>query len=62
MTNQVWYVQGDEDRLFFTDKPSAEVHARHLFPDESPDARYARIYYREVYKYVAGKLVEGEVK
>jgi hypothetical protein len=49
---QVWYVRGDEDKLLFVEKLDAERHARYIFPDEDAHRRYARIYYRTVYKYV----------
>lgn len=49
--DEVWYVQGDEDELLFLTKMDAELFARHLFPDEHPDARYARIFFRQVYTF-----------
>jgi hypothetical protein len=50
----VWFVQGEDigDATYptlFATKLDAEVYARELFPEESEDRRYARIYYREVY-------------
>lgn len=45
--NEVWYVvdeeyEGDTPLLWRT-KMDAEIYARRLFPDYSPDARYARV-------------------
>lgn len=50
---QVWYVQGDPDVMgqwpnLFGTKEAAERYAREVFPDESEDRRYARIFYRVV--------------
>lgn len=49
----VWYVQGDEPEAtlptLFDTQLAAEIYARHRFPDEHPDTRYARIYCREVW-------------
>lgn len=49
---QVWYVHDPSEpgwpQLFDT-KLAAEQYARMLFPNETEDKRYARIYYREVY-------------
>lgn len=62
---QVWYVQGESDLSVDPDKPGptlwetkedAEKYARYLFPDEDPDTRYARIYYREVTTWEKGGL------
>ena len=44
----VWFVKGDPDNLVLSTKLCAETLARILFPDESPDYRYARIYYKPV--------------
>ena len=54
---QVWYVQGESDlpTLWETEE-DAEKYARYLFPDEAPDMRYARIYYREVTTWEKGGL------
>ena len=51
----VWYVAGaDGDdtirAVLFSTKLAAEMYARLKFPDESPDARYARIFYRSVWE------------
>jgi hypothetical protein len=57
-TKEVWWVLGDSDRPFlWRTKEDAEKYARELFPDESPDTRYARIYYKEVFSY---ETVKGE--
>jgi hypothetical protein len=48
----VWYVAGDPEAdgalfpTFFDSKEAAEFYARLCFPDENPDSRIARIYYR----------------
>ena len=52
---QVWYVQGADsgsERFpeFFATKMAAEMYAREQFPAESPDARYARIFHRNVWE------------
>jgi hypothetical protein len=47
----VWYVWEEEQvtlPTLFDTKEAAEVYARILFPDENPDKRYARIYFRRV--------------
>ena len=45
--NEVWYVVDEEYEgdipLLWRTKMDAEIYARRLFPDESPDARYARV-------------------
>lgn len=51
---QVWYVSGADavDEIMpvlFTTKMAAEKFARIRFPDEDPDKRYARIFYRLVW-------------
>jgi hypothetical protein len=51
--NCVWYVnenQGGWPELFDT-KEAAEQYARLLFPNESNEIRYSRIFYRVVYQY-----------
>lgn len=52
MTDMVWYVWEEETGGFcptlFDTKEAAETYARVLFPDENPDKRYARIYFRRV--------------
>jgi hypothetical protein len=49
---EVWWVLGDSDRPYlWRTKEDAEKYARELFPDESPDSRYARIYCKEVFSY-----------
>lgn len=49
----VWYVGGAEPEAafptLFDTQLAAEIYARHLFPDEHPDTRNARIYCREVW-------------
>jgi len=50
---QVWYVSGDDTDFgkpqLWMYKMDAEKHARELYPDESEDSRYARIFYRRVF-------------
>ena len=45
--NEVWYVVDEEHvgdiPLLWRTKMDAEIYARRLFPDYSPDARYARV-------------------
>jgi len=53
--NEVWFVLGDDDdssmpNLWRT-KKDAEVYARRMYPDESPDKRYARIYFERILSY-----------
>lgn len=54
--NEVWYVQGaDPDMsipMLFATKECAERYARSVFPDEDPDTRYARVFYRQVFDLV----------
>lgn len=51
---KVWYVQGaDVDSpmpVLFATKMAAEIYARDVFPDEGPDKRYARIFYKSVWE------------
>lgn len=47
----VWYVKGDPDNVLWQSKEDAERWARNLFPGESPDKRYARIFFRNVHTY-----------
>ena len=49
---QVWFIRGDEYSTPFATKIDAEIAARLAFPDETPQARYARIYYRDVVQFV----------
>ena len=53
--NEIWYAnEGAEFHLVphvFETKMEAERYARELFPDETEDERYARIYYKEVVSY-----------
>lgn len=48
----VWYVQGAEPEqpwpILWATKELAERYARAMFPDESPDTRYARIMCRNI--------------
>lgn len=54
MMDAVWYVRGaDPDvsvPVLFDTKLGAEIYARMQFPDESPSQRYARVFYREVWR------------
>lgn len=51
---QVWYVAGaDPDSpmpVLFSTKVAAEIYARQEFPEEHPDRRYARIFYKSVWE------------
>lgn len=52
--NQVWIVVDDEDDdtpILWRTKTDAEIYARRKYPDESPDKRYARIYYENILSY-----------
>lgn len=46
----VWFVKGTEEDGCFTTKTGAEAFARMMFQDEDPSTRYARIYYRNLWK------------
>jgi len=46
---QLWHIHGITGEYFAT-KLAAEVRARKAFPYESPDRRYARIYFTKFYK------------
>jgi hypothetical protein len=50
--NEIWYVDEGEGfhlaSYVFETKIEAEQYARKLFPEESQDSRYARIYCKEV--------------
>lgn len=43
MLYEVWYVVGDTSETLWATKMDAEKCARYFFPDEAPDARYARV-------------------
>ena len=48
---EVWYLWQEGERipsLWFDTKETAEVAARMLYPDEHPDKRYARIFFKDV--------------
>ena len=52
--DKVWYVQYDDDedvRTLWKTKMDAEVYARRLYPDETPDMRYARVRYISLLSY-----------
>jgi hypothetical protein len=51
--NCVWYVSDSEPGWppLFDTKEAAEQWARILFPNEDPQKRYTRIFYRTVYQY-----------
>jgi hypothetical protein len=61
--NEIWYVDEGEGfhlvAYVFETKIEAERYARELFPEESEDSRYARIYCKEV---VSFKEVSSETK
>lgn len=48
-----WWVVGDTEMTLLATKMDAERRARELFPNESPDKRYARVFYKafEVWHY-----------
>lgn len=50
---QVWYVLGaDNDSpipVLFETKLAAEMYARQVWPDASPQDRYARVFYKSVW-------------
>ncbi len=45
---EMWYVFGIKDTYYAT-KMTAEAAARQAFPDEDPDKRYSRVYYKTMY-------------
>lgn len=51
---EVWYVSGaDPEKRWpelFATKMAAEIYARYVFPDDSPDERYARVMYRPMWE------------
>lgn len=52
--SEVWYIQNDPNATgswpkLFSTMEAAEMYAQLCFPDESPDRRYARIFYRRVF-------------
>ena len=51
-TQEVWFVSGCEDGYLFESKLDAEIYAREIFPEESEDKRYARIYFKTVYEFM----------
>ena len=61
--NEVWYVVDEEDvgdiPLLWRTKMDAEIYARRLFPDYSPDERYARVRF---IKLLAFDRQEGEMR
>jgi hypothetical protein len=46
---ELWYVIGMAG-LYFVEKMRAETACSLKFHDESPDARYARVFYRKFYR------------
>ena len=57
--NEIWYVNEGNGGFHlvphvFETKMEAERYARELFPDETEDERYARIYYKEVVSFKEG--------
>lgn len=50
----MWFVLGDEEfgdqPALFDTKMAAEKWARALFPEEHPDKRYARVFYKSVWE------------
>ena len=54
-TTEVWFVLDDDEdsgmpNLWRT-KMDAEIYARRMYPDESPDRRYALIYSEKIMSY-----------
>lgn len=52
--NEVWIVLGDdedESPILWRTKMDAEIYARRMYPDESPNRRYARIYSEQIMSY-----------
>ena len=53
--NEVWFVLGDDEDgdmpTLWRTKMDAEIYARRMYPDESPDRRYARIYSEQILSY-----------
>ena len=47
----LWHVHGITGE-FYTTKLAAEVRARKAFPEESPDRRYARVFYKRFFEEV----------
>lgn len=51
---QVWFVQGADPYspmpVLFATKLAAEIYARQEFPNEDPDTRYARVFYKSVWE------------
>jgi hypothetical protein len=61
--NEVWSVitdDPDEAPILWRTKTDAEIYARRKYPDESPDKRYARIYYEKILSYDYQYLDEGD--
>jgi hypothetical protein len=51
----IWYVSGDNKSAcpaLFSTKDAAEYHARDLFPNESAERRYSRVFYTTLDKWV----------
>lgn len=49
---EMWYVQGVVGE-YFTTRLAAEVRARAAYPQETPDQRYARVFFNRFFKEVA---------
>tara|TARA_R110000823_G_scaffold45204_1_gene116587 strand:+ start:285 stop:473 length:189 start_codon:yes stop_codon:yes gene_type:complete len=47
----LYYIHGITGE-FYTTKLAAEVRARAAFPEESPDRRYARVFYKRFFEEV----------
>ena len=59
---EVWYLWQEGENvptLWFDTKETAEACARMLYPNLTEDARYARVFYREV---LTMKDLKGETK
>jgi hypothetical protein len=50
---KVWYVAGADNDIpipvLFETKLAAEMYARQVWPDASPQDRYARVFYKSVW-------------
>lgn len=47
LPKEIWFANGLSHA--FLSKEEAEKMLREVFPDEDPEKRYARLYYRELY-------------
>jgi hypothetical protein len=47
---ELWYIRGSSLPYVFPNKGMAEEACKNLFPKESAQQRYSRIYYRRYYR------------